>query len=132
MARASRCVERSVRVYERLIKAYPAEFRRQYGDEMARVFRELATDAHRRSGAAGLMTMWFRVLGDLLWTAPREHRMEMKRRIAVKTAPVTKRTLTLAVLLAALLGVAAYRVFWQVPHPIVNPAQVAQLWTGPR
>ena len=86
MANPPRSVELSVRIYELLVKAYPASFRRRYGDEMTRVFRELATDALRQRGAFGLMTAWFRVLGDLAWTAPQEHLVELQRRIEMKTS----------------------------------------------
>jgi hypothetical protein len=66
-------VDWSVRLYSALIKAYPAAFRNQYADEMTRVFGELLADARRQRGTIGLVTTWFRVLGDLLWSAPREH-----------------------------------------------------------
>ena len=80
------CVEVSVRVYEVLIRAYPPAFRGQYGQEMARVFRELATDTLRQRGPIGLTTTWFRVLADLAWTAPPEHLTELRRGIEMKTA----------------------------------------------
>lgn len=61
MAGSSRCVERSVRIYKALIKAYPAAFRQEYGSEMIGVFRDLATDAWLRQGRIGLLMLWFRV-----------------------------------------------------------------------
>jgi hypothetical protein len=78
MADLPRGVERSVRMYRMLLKAYPAAFQRKYEDEMVRVFRELAADAQRQHGASGLVTMWFRVLGDVAWTALKEHFSESK------------------------------------------------------
>ncbi len=80
MADSPRGVERSVQVYQSLLRAYPVAFRRQYGNEMARVFRELATDSHRRRGTAGLLAAWLRVFGDLLRTVPKEHLTEWKNR----------------------------------------------------
>ena len=86
MASLPRSVEISVRVYELLIRAYPLSFRSEYGDEMTRVFGELARDAHRQRGALGLMTTWFRVLADLARTARQEHLIELQRGMDMKTA----------------------------------------------
>jgi len=73
MAHSPRYVERSVRIFKALIKAYPASFRKEYEEKMVRVFRELTTDAWRQRGVVGVLVIWFRVLGDVAWTAPREH-----------------------------------------------------------
>ena len=73
MANSPRCVERSVRIYQSLIKAYPPSFRKEYGDEMIGVFRDLATDAWLRRRPIGLLALWFRVIADLVRTAPKQH-----------------------------------------------------------
>ena len=86
MANPPRSVEFSVRVYELLIRAYPASFRREYGNEMTQVFRELARDALRQRGALGIMMAWFGVLSDLVWTALQEHLSELQGRIEMQTA----------------------------------------------
>jgi len=79
-------VESSVRVYDLLVKAYPPSFRRQYQDEMTLVFREFMTDAWRERGVVRLAAAWFRVLGDLARTVPREHFHELRRRLEMKRA----------------------------------------------
>ena len=78
MTDSPRCVERSVRIYAALIKAYPASFRSEYADEMILVFRDLATDAWDRRGVCGLLALWLRVLVDLVRTAPKEHLLNRK------------------------------------------------------
>jgi hypothetical protein len=83
---ASRSVQRSVRVYEKLLVAYPAEFRQKYAREMALVFREMASEAIERQGILGLGWFWCRVLGDLLTTALQEQFANLHRRIIMKTA----------------------------------------------
>jgi hypothetical protein len=123
MPGSARSVEFSVRVYEMLVKAYPASFRREYGDEMTLVFREQMRDAWRERGAAGVAMAWFRVLGDLACTAPEEHFHELQRRIAMKSAAMG----VLSVVLATIAYVALYwgtmLVAWMplaliAPHPI--------------
>ena len=65
-------VERSLAMYRRLLKAYPPAFREQYGDEMARVFRDSARAAWRGAGLGGLVVLWVRTLTDTLVNATRE------------------------------------------------------------
>jgi putative ABC transport system permease protein len=64
-------VKRSERFYRRLLRLYPGDFRDEYGHEMTLLFRARATD--------GLLRLWFQVLGDLLFHAPREHWSTMKQ-----------------------------------------------------
>ena len=108
MANSPRPVQWSVRVYESLIKIYPAEFRNKYGSEMMLVFRELASDALRRRGRLGLFLIWCRVLGDLLRTVPQEHGAVLSRRILMKTA---LRTVLWGVL-ATFIEMVIFGFFW--------------------
>jgi hypothetical protein len=63
----------SARLYRALLLAFPAPFRRAYGDEMARAFRDLCRDAWRESGAGGVLALWPGALRDLLLAASAEH-----------------------------------------------------------
>src|SRR4051812_13998581 len=54
------------RFYRRLLWLYPREFREEYGEEMAYVFRNRAADE-------GAVRLWLALLGDAVRTAPREH-----------------------------------------------------------
>ena len=92
-----RSVEGSVRVYQRLVKFYPKTFRKEYGDELVLLFRDLAAQAWRRRGRFGLLAVWLHVLADLARTVPREHLAAIPRRIEMK-APIR---ISLWVLLAA-------------------------------
>lgn len=73
MSAPSCYVEQSIRIYAAITRAYPASFRKEYADEMVLVFRDMATEAWQRQGHIGLLLLWFRVLGDFLWTVPKEH-----------------------------------------------------------
>src|SRR5688572_6693570 len=55
----------SERIYRWLLRLYPGEFRDEYGHEMSLLFRDRA--------AAGPVMLWFQVIGDLFFHAPREH-----------------------------------------------------------
>ena len=62
-------MSRSERVYRVLLLAYPREFRRGCGAEMAQAFGDLCREEKRRGGAWGLVGLWFRTLVDLASTA---------------------------------------------------------------
>lgn len=59
----------STRVYGLLLFAYPAEFRRKFGDQMLQVFRDCYR-AEARSGS--VPSFWLRTLVDLVFTAAKE------------------------------------------------------------
>jgi hypothetical protein len=130
MKRSLRPVELSVRVYEVLIKAYPASFRREYGSELMLVFREHITDAWRKRGAIGVMAAWFWVLGDLARTVPAEHVHEIQRRLEMRSVALAVLSVLLApvvyfaISLAGMIGIA-----WIiVGSPRLIPPIVVATW----
>lgn len=77
MLEPSRMVSFSGRVYALLLLAYPARFRREYGPEMAQVFRDDLHGTLRNKGTSGLVGLWFLVVFDLSKTAFAEHLWEV-------------------------------------------------------
>lgn len=67
-------VECSVRLYRLLLAAYPAPFRREFGEAMVQLFRDTARDAYGRSGFLGVAAMWPPTLTDLTISVIRQHR----------------------------------------------------------
>lgn len=63
----------SQRVYQILLLAYPAQFRREYGLQMAQVFRDSWRYQRRRQTKFGLLHLWLQTLHDLIQTVPHEH-----------------------------------------------------------
>jgi hypothetical protein len=51
-------VRASTSLYRRLFVLYPRAFQRDCAEDMAQVFTDLARDAHRRAGIAGLFAVW--------------------------------------------------------------------------
>lgn len=62
----------SRRLYGALLAAYPPEFRREFGREMALVFNDRCRDVGRRGGAGALALVWCEALVDLAKTAAAE------------------------------------------------------------
>lgn len=77
-APAGRGIGRSL--YRALLRAYPAEFRRRFGDVMLADYERL-TATPRYAGFGGRVALWSRLLRDLLKSAPKE-RAHRRRRLS--------------------------------------------------
>lgn len=67
----------SARIYRLLLYAYPVPFRREYGREMAQVFRDDTRHTLRQRGVSALAGLWLLTFIDLLKTALAEHIWEV-------------------------------------------------------
>lgn len=76
----------SERVYRSLLRAYPREFRNDYGDEMAHSFRDLCREELHGRGGPGLAALWTHTLPELLRTALKERTSTVLTRHAYRTA----------------------------------------------
>ncbi len=63
----------SVRLYRRLVSAYPADFRREYGELMLQVFRDSCRRANMEGGSGALFALWVRTGLDYLKTIIEEY-----------------------------------------------------------
>jgi hypothetical protein len=79
MTPTPRPVEWSIALYRLLLAAYPAAFRREYGEAMSQLFRDTALDGYRQRGVWGLLAVWLRTLGDFTISVGRQHREEAAR-----------------------------------------------------
>lgn len=61
------------RAYRTLLRLYPATFRDEYGQEMARLFGEQLRDARAARGPMAVAGLWARAIADVLETAPGHH-----------------------------------------------------------
>ena len=138
MTSRSRPLEVSARIYRMLLWAYPASFRRQYADEMAHLFGDMAEAAVERRGSAGLIALWLRVLPDLGFTVVAQQLAETERRVAMWRAfwgqAHVPAALTAALILAALATPAdpASMLMAAVPVLGVYLAALASQGLGPR
>ena len=63
------------RIYQRLARAFPHEFKVAYGQEVVQLGEDVVHDIARREGAAGL----FRLIADIAIRVPLEYLSEMRR-----------------------------------------------------
>src|SRR5437870_477985 len=70
---SKRIIAVSEHFYQRLLGAYPASFRHQYGTQMTQVFLDCCRVAYQQSGTRGVLQLWIPTLGDLVTNAIAEH-----------------------------------------------------------
>ena len=117
------------RVYRRLLRLYPREFRDEYGAEMARLYQDRARDE-------GVVSLWLAVLADVFRSVPREQVAVLMQDIR-HAGRVFARTplVTATVLLTIALGVggstAVFSVVYAVllrPLPYPAPDRLVELF----
>ena len=121
------------RLYRRLLSLYPREFREEYGDEMARVYRERAADE-------GVLRQWPGLVADLLRTAPGEHLSVLSQDVRhafrlFSRTPIVTGTALFTIALAVGLGTAIFSVVYGVllrPLPYPAPARLVELFEDNR
>ena len=77
MEDSPRALAFSNRLYQWLLLLYPAGFRREYGAQMAQVYRDECRHVQQQAGAAGIARLWFRLLPDLVGTVFAEYLWEV-------------------------------------------------------
>jgi Flp pilus assembly protein TadB len=70
----------SDRLYRGLLVLYPAAFRREFGPDMAQVFRDTCRMAARRGGTGAVMGVWLGIAWDLLLTAGQQRLADLFQR----------------------------------------------------
>ena len=92
----------SERAYRALLRAYPRGLRGEYGDEMARLFRDLCREVLEDGGGPGLAVLWARTLPELVYTALKERSTTLNRNAYRSVVGVA--LATAFILLVPLLG----------------------------
>src|SRR5713226_9154013 len=70
---AEALMSRADRFFRHLLRLFPAEFRGDFGDEMAATFHDQRRDVMAEGGSMGALRLWRDTLRGVLTTAPREH-----------------------------------------------------------
>ena len=72
-----RKVEYAERIYSTLLLLYPVRFRRRFGCEMTRVFRECCYEQLQTDVSRGWVTLWLHTLKDLVVSAGQQRIREL-------------------------------------------------------
>jgi len=113
-----------------LILAYPAEFRAEFGTEMAQAFRDQCRKMRAQRGMRGLVAFWFDALTDVLLSAPGEQIEVLWRdlRHAVRTLKEQRAARVAVAVLALAIGVASFG--YGVVLPNIEEAHAAEKGGG--
>lgn len=85
------------RIYRLLLKLYPAEFRREYGDQMAQAFRDLYRDAARRRSVLGIAVFLLFITAETAARVLIERRDALRRQVTLSgSVPYSRLHLLLA------------------------------------
>jgi hypothetical protein len=98
------------RIYRGFLRLYPPEFRDRFTEEMVQLFHDKLRDARTGGVSGGTVSAWFRLLGDVVSTAPSEH-LRRSRTVAhslTSAPPLSARALGAAGILAGLLALVVY------------------------
>ncbi len=98
------------RLYRRVLRLYPTEFRDRFSDDMIQLFHDKLRDARAGRAPGGTAGAWFRMLGDVAGTAPSEH-LRRNRTMAHSLAAspsIQARALGIAGILAGLATLIVY------------------------
>ena len=126
---------RQDRIFRRLLRLFPFDFRADYGRDMEHTFADQRRDAER-AGAPGVLRLWWETLAGIFTTAPREH-WEMFRQDAGFALRMMGKNpgFTLVVVLTLALGIGANTAIFSMingvllrPLPYANGARVVRLY----
>ena len=82
-------MSRAQRFFRLVLLAYPREFRRQFGPDMAQVFRDCYRAEEKNSRPLGVWRLWLHTFLDLVRTAPKEH-LEKLRKVGKDSSVMNK------------------------------------------
>ena len=117
------------RLYRRLLRLYPREFREEYGAEMSRLYRD-------RSRDEGVLALWPALLADAVRTAPKEHLTVLTQDIRhafrlFSRTPIVTATALLTIALGVGGSTAVFSVVYAVmlrPLPYPAPDRLVELF----
>ena len=117
------------RLYQRLLRLYPREFREEYGAEMASLYRDRARDE-------GALRLWPALLSDVLRTAPKEQLSMLMQDIRhafrlFSRTPIVTATALLTIALGVGGSTAVFSVVYAVmlrPLPYPAPDRLVELF----
>ena len=127
----------SLRIYQMLLACYPAEFRHEYGAEIAEAFEEKYRTQRAANNRLGLVNLWLETIVDVVVTAILQHVDVLRKDVLYSIRSLAKAPLFTTVAIATLaIGIGANCAIFSVINavllrnlPYSDPGRLAMLWT---
>jgi putative ABC transport system permease protein len=127
------------RIFRFLLRAYPKDFRLDYGKQLEQVFRRDYEDEARQRGVAGTARLWWETTVDIFRTAPREHLQDLAPEIRYAGRTISRHAaFSLLVICILALGIGAATAVFSVVNavafrrlPFPHADQLVSLWETP-
>jgi putative ABC transport system permease protein len=129
-------MSRADRIFRRLLRLFPAEFRGDFGDDMTQTFKEQRDDVSARGGSMEQLRLWKDTVLGILTTAPREHWDLLKQDVGYGLRSLRRNPGFAVVAIAALaVGIGANAAIFSIvngvllePLPYREPGRIVTIF----
>jgi len=129
-------MSRADRIFRRLLRLFPSEFRGDFGDDMAATFNDQRREVLAQGGSMAALRLWWDTIRGILTTAPREHIDLLRSDVRYALRNLRRNpTFTLVAVVALAVGIGANTAVFTIVNgvllralPYQNPGELVTIF----